>query len=37
VCGTLEDAGVRFARGVFGARMKVALENDRPVTIALDP
>ena len=28
--------GVRVARGVFGARMEVALVNDGPVTIVLD-
>lgn len=36
VCDVLEDAGVRVARGVFGARMEVALVNDGPVTIVLD-
>jgi D-tyrosyl-tRNA(Tyr) deacylase len=36
VCATLEQEGVRVARGVFGARMQVALENDGPVTIVLD-
>jgi D-tyrosyl-tRNA(Tyr) deacylase len=35
-CGALEDAGVRVARGLFGARMQVALVNDGPVTIVLD-
>ena len=35
-CGALEDAGVRVARGVFGARMQVALVNDGPVTIILE-
>jgi D-tyrosyl-tRNA(Tyr) deacylase len=35
-CVELEATGVRVARGVFGARMKVALVNDGPVTIVLD-
>jgi len=35
-CATLDEAGVRVERGVFGARMKVELENDGPVTIVLD-
>jgi len=35
-CAALEVAGVRVARGVFGARMKVSLVNDGPVTIVLD-
>jgi D-aminoacyl-tRNA deacylase len=35
-CAALEDEGVRVARGVFGARMEVALVNDGPVTIVLD-
>ena len=35
-CETLESAGVRVARGVFGARMAVSLVNDGPVTIVLD-
>jgi D-tyrosyl-tRNA(Tyr) deacylase len=35
-CETLEREGVRVARGVFGARMEVALVNDGPVTIVLD-
>src|SRR4051794_9226860 len=35
-CATLEEAGVPVARGVFGSRMKVELENDGPVTIVLD-
>ena len=29
-------AGVRVERGIFGARMEVALVNDGPVTIVLD-
>jgi D-tyrosyl-tRNA(Tyr) deacylase len=32
----LESAGVRVERGVFGARMRVSLVNDGPVTIVLD-
>jgi len=35
-CTALAGAGVRVARGRFGARMKVALVNDGPVTIVLD-
>ncbi len=35
-CDALEAAGVRVARGVFGARMAVSLVNDGPVTIVLD-
>ncbi len=35
-CAALEAEGVRVARGVFGARMEVALMNDGPVTIVLD-
>ena len=35
-CAALEQEGVPVARGVFGARMAVALENDGPVTIVLD-
>ena len=35
-CATLQEVGVRVQRGVFGARMKVELENDGPVTIVLD-
>jgi D-tyrosyl-tRNA(Tyr) deacylase len=34
-CGALEAEGVPVARGVFGARMEVALVNDGPVTIVL--
>ena len=34
-CAALEAEGVRVARGVFGARMEVALVNDGPVTIVL--
>ncbi|HEY5871888.1 MAG TPA: D-aminoacyl-tRNA deacylase [Gaiellaceae bacterium] len=35
-CAALADEGVRVSRGVFGARMEVALVNDGPVTIVLD-
>jgi D-tyrosyl-tRNA(Tyr) deacylase len=35
-CATLAEVGVAVERGVFGARMKVELENDGPVTILLD-
>jgi D-aminoacyl-tRNA deacylase len=35
-CAALERANVAVARGVFGARMEVALVNDGPVTIVLD-
>jgi D-tyrosyl-tRNA(Tyr) deacylase len=34
-CAALESEGVRVARGVFGARMEVALVTDGPVTIVL--
>jgi D-aminoacyl-tRNA deacylase len=36
VCAALERDGVRVERGVFGARMKVELVNDGPVTVVLD-
>jgi D-tyrosyl-tRNA(Tyr) deacylase len=36
VCAGLESAGLRVARGVFGAHMQVELVNDGPVTIVLD-
>ncbi len=35
-CGELDTLGVRVARGVFGARMRVEIANDGPVTIVLD-
>jgi D-aminoacyl-tRNA deacylase len=35
-CDALAGEGVRVAKGVFGARMEVALVNDGPVTIVLD-
>jgi D-tyrosyl-tRNA(Tyr) deacylase len=35
-CDALADEGVSVSRGVFGARMEVALVNDGPVTIVLD-
>jgi D-tyrosyl-tRNA(Tyr) deacylase len=36
VADLIQDAGVDVARGVFGARMVVEIENDGPVTIVLD-
>jgi D-tyrosyl-tRNA(Tyr) deacylase len=35
-CAELSSLGVQVERGVFGARMAVALVNDGPVTIVLD-
>jgi D-aminoacyl-tRNA deacylase len=35
-CSALEGEGVKVARGVFGARMSVDIENDGPVTIVLE-
>ena len=35
-CAALEATGVRVGRGVFGARMTVALTNDGPVTVVLE-
>lgn len=35
-CDALAGAGVAVARGVFGARMEVALVNEGPVTIVLE-
>jgi D-tyrosyl-tRNA(Tyr) deacylase len=35
-CEALAVEGVAVARGVFGARMRVELVNDGPVTIILD-
>ena len=35
-CDALGGEGVRVAKGVFGARMEVALVNEGPVTIVLD-
>ncbi len=35
-CEALEREGVRVGRGIFGARMEVALVNDGPVTIVLE-
>jgi D-tyrosyl-tRNA(Tyr) deacylase len=35
-CTALEEVGLPVARGVFGARMRVELVNDGPVTIVLD-
>jgi len=36
VCERVAAAGVPVARGVFGARMRVSLVNDGPVTLLLD-
>jgi len=35
-CGALRELGVTVATGAFGARMRVELGNDGPVTIVLD-
>ena len=35
-CAALRDLGVDVATGVFGARMRVELVNDGPVTIVLE-
>ena len=35
-CAELRDLGVRVEAGVFGARMRVEIVNDGPVTIVLD-
>jgi D-aminoacyl-tRNA deacylase len=35
-CAALADDGVMLSRGVFGARMKVALVNEGHVTLVLD-
>ena len=35
-CAALREVGVPVATGVFGARMRVELVNDGPVTILLD-
>jgi D-tyrosyl-tRNA(Tyr) deacylase len=35
-CEALAAEGVRVARGIFGARMRVELVNDGPVTIVLE-
>jgi len=35
-CSALADEGVSVSRGVFGARMELALVNEGPVTIVLD-
>lgn len=35
-CAALADEGVGVSRGVFGARMELALVNDGPVTIVLE-
>jgi D-tyrosyl-tRNA(Tyr) deacylase len=36
VCAALQELGATVARGVFGATMVVASENDGPVTLVLD-
>jgi D-tyrosyl-tRNA(Tyr) deacylase len=35
-CAAVEERGVKVAKGVFGAEMKVELVNDGPMTIWLD-
>jgi len=35
-CAVLAAEGVQVARGVFGAKMRVEIVNDGPVTIVLD-
>ena len=35
-CAALQDEGIAVAQGVFGARMKVALVTDGPVTIIVE-
>ncbi len=35
-CTALAEQGVEVARGVFGARMLVEIENDGPVTVLLE-
>jgi D-aminoacyl-tRNA deacylase len=35
-CAALEAEQIEVARGVFGARMTVQIENDGPVTIVLE-
>jgi len=35
-CAALESAGIEVARGLFGARMRVEIANDGPVTVVLD-
>jgi D-tyrosyl-tRNA(Tyr) deacylase len=35
-CATLRELGVPVETGVFGARMRVEIANDGPVTIVLD-
>lgn len=36
LCTTLEGLGASVARGVFGADMRLALENDGPVTVLVE-
>lgn len=35
-CATVEERGVKVARGIFGAEMQVELVNDGPMTVWLD-
>jgi len=35
-CTALAEAGVEVSRGIFGARMEVALVNSGPVTVVLE-
>jgi D-tyrosyl-tRNA(Tyr) deacylase len=35
-CGALADQGLEVRRGIFGARMRLELVNDGPVTIILE-
>ncbi len=35
-CDALESDGIPVARGQFGARMRVEIENEGPVTVVLD-
>ena len=35
-CAALREQGVPVETGVFGARMRVEIANDGPVTIVLD-
>ena len=36
VCAGLERLGARVARGVFGADMRVVIDNDGPVTLIVE-
>ena len=35
-CNQCEKTGIKVEKGVFGAEMKVSLENDGPVTIIIE-